>query len=149
MKCTLNKQEQHCDHSRWHTGAFIFSSVSHFHSHHQRSSPCLWNVLSSNLLKFQAFLLIICISGCFCYNGSQKRPLPEPSYGTLLTSILSPVHPHQCLNIWIIKSAFFSIILVFFVSSVIFQRWTSEAVQISSYLWCLKWKVHRPLRYHN
>lgn len=85
----------------------------------------------------------------FCYNGSQKRPLPEPSYGTLLTSILSPVHPHQCLNIWIIKSAFFSIILVFFVSSVIFQRWTSEAVQISSYLWCLKWKVHRPLRYHN
>lgn len=149
MKCTLNKQEQHCDHSRWHTGAFIFSSVSHFHSHHQRSSPCLWNVLSSNLLKFQAFLLIICISGCFAIMDHRKDPCLNPPMVHYWL-----VYYHQCILISasifeLLSLLFFSIILVFFVSSVIFQRWTSEAVQISSYLWCLKWKVHRPLRYHN
>lgn len=128
-KCTINKQERHCDHSRRHTGPFIFSSVSHFHSHHQGSSPCSWNVLSSNLLKFHAFLLIICTSGCFAIMDHRKDPcLNSPMVHYWL------LYYHRCILISasifeLLRFLFLTIIMVFFVSSVVFWRWTSEAVQ--------------------
>lgn len=112
MKCTLNKQEQHCDHSRWHTGPFIFSSVSHFHSHHQRSSPCLWNVLSSNLLKFHAFLLIICISGCFAIMDHRKDPCLNPPMVHYWL-----VYYHQCILISASIFELLSLLFFFFYNS--------------------------------